>query len=100
MSEEINAMDVFKYGLIAVEQTTEDRKDGLLTILHFCGYMSPPTENDKKSLENELNTDSEFGLVGRINKDVFIVEAPDDMVKFYTGDAIKDSKVRIDKEDK
>jgi len=70
-----------KFGLMAV--TGYDPEKTKLAILHFCGYPMPPTEADKKMLEVELNTDPEFGLVDRINKDVFVIEAPEDIVKLF-----------------
>lgn len=76
-------LDEFGYGLIAITQYPEDKKAGMISIVHFCGYPKPPTQTDIKSLEEELNTDPEFGLVGRIKKDVFIVEATPEMVKMY-----------------
>jgi hypothetical protein len=76
-------LEKFKFGLIAVCQSNDDKLKGQIEILHFCGYEYPPTENDKKSLENELNIDPEFSLVGRINKDVFIINATPEMVDFY-----------------
>ena len=73
----------FKYGLIAY--TLKGKKSNpYLSIIHFCGYMHPPTEEDIKMLEMELDIDEEFGLVGRINKDVFIMKATPEMVKACT----------------
>ena len=84
MKEKTPKLSEFKYGLIACTQSDEDKANGQVTVVHFCGYIYPPTKDVLKSLEEELNTDPEFNLVGRINKDVFIVEATDEMVKFYT----------------
>jgi len=81
-------MTRFKYGLIAVSQSEKDRESERITVNHFCGYETPPTDFDKTELEKELNTDPEFGLIGRINKDVFIITAPEEMVKFYTNQDI------------
>lgn len=72
-----------KYGLVAASQTAEEETKHELTILHFCGYGKPPTQNDIAQLKEELNTDPEFGLVGRMGVDVFIMNATPDMVKFY-----------------
>ncbi len=82
-----------KFGLIAV--AGDDPEKRMLSILHFCGYPSPPNETDKKLLEMELNTDPEFGLVGRINKDVFIIEAPEDIVTMFKTPN-ENHQVRID----
>jgi hypothetical protein len=70
-----------KYGLIAVSQSPEDKKDGKLKVLHFCGYECPPNDDDMESLKKELNADPEFNLVGRIDKDVFIINATEEIVK-------------------
>lgn len=72
-----------KYGIMAYTKETDEN---CLRVFHFCGYENPITDAMMKDLENELNTDPEFGLVGRINKDVFLVEACEDMVKFYAED--------------
>ncbi len=73
----------FKYGLVAATQTFEEELDGEMTIIHFCGYTKPPTNADVIALTEELNTDPEFGLVGRIGKDVFILTATQEMVDFF-----------------
>lgn len=49
--------DFFSYGIIALDCQNE--------ILHFCGYSSQPTEEDFKSLEQDLRTNHQMGLVGR-----------------------------------
>lgn len=73
-----------KYGIIVLENNYNGFvKDTQIKILHFCGYEEKPDEEAKKALEEELNTDEEFGLVGRINKDVFLFDAPSDIVKIY-----------------
>lgn len=72
-------MKAINYGLIAVTIDESDPSFG--KIMHFCGYENPPTVEDKIGLEIELDTDEEFGLVGRIGKDVFIVRAPEEIVK-------------------
>ena len=66
-------------GIIAVEKLNEDK----IGIVHFCGYEHEPTDADVENLEKKLNTDEEFGLVGRINKDVFLVVASPELVKLY-----------------
>ena len=66
------------YGIVALSNENDKMK-----ICHFCGYEKQPTDTDKKLLEEELNTDETFGLVGRINKDVFLFNAPEDVVKLY-----------------
>lgn len=73
-----------KFGLIAASQTAEDEAKGQMSVLHFCGYPKKPTAKDVEYLKQELNTDPEFGLVGRMGVDVFIMDATPDMVKFYT----------------
>lgn len=92
-------MQLFKYGIIAAMQSAEDEKNGMLNIVHFCGYINKPTVKDFEDLEAELNTDPEFGLVGRIGKDVFLLEAIPDMVAFFN-DTLNDPDYtwRIDNE--
>lgn len=83
-----------KFGLIAAAQTAEDEAKGQMSVLHFCGYPKKPTAKDVEYLKQELNTDPEFGLVGRMGVDVFIMDATPDMVKFYTdiGKTAKETK--------
>jgi negative regulator of genetic competence, sporulation and motility len=69
-------MDI-KYGIIAYELTDDTNE---ILVCHFCGYEQPPTNNEFLALTDELNTDSEFGLVGRIGVDVFLMQAPQDVV--------------------
>lgn len=71
----------FKHGLVACAQLEGDQ----LSILHFCGYEVPPTAEDIRLLGEELNTDPEFGLVGRVGRDVFITRATPEMCAFYLG---------------
>jgi hypothetical protein len=73
----------FKYGLVACTKIDDEQ----ISILHFCGYERPPTEEDIKALELELNTDPEFHLVGRVGQDVFIIRATQDMCDFYLSNA-------------
>ena len=72
-------MDI-KYGIVAY--TLEGPKDKpVIAILHFCGYENPPTQQQIDGLAEELNTDPEFNLVGRIGVDVLLTEASDAMVR-------------------
>ena len=71
----------FHYALIAIEINPDAYEK--VSVLHLCAYINPPTENDKFSLEEELNTDPEFNLVGRINKDVFVVDCPPEIFKEF-----------------
>ena len=68
----------FTHGIVAYEKV-----EGALYILHFCGYGKKPTAIDIQSLKDELNTDPEFCLVGRINNGVFLMEATEDMLEYY-----------------
>ena len=62
----------FKHGLIAVTSSE---------IIHFCGYLNPPTNFDKEDLVRELQTNPEFGLVGRT--DYAVISAPHEVVQAY-----------------
>ena len=79
------------YGIIAV--TIDEEDAGFGKILHFCGYENKPTTEDFEGLEIELNTDKEFGLVGKMGKSVFLVEAPKEIVKNFA-ECIKVPKER------
>lgn len=82
----------FKYGIIAASQSVEDEKRGELTILHLCAYNKKPTKIEYEALKEELNTDPEFGLVGRMGENVFLMEATPEMIKvFLNGGTIDDT---------
>jgi hypothetical protein len=66
-----------RHGIIAVELTDDPDE---INIRHFCGYEEPPTQNDFDSLVEELNTDPEFGLIGRVGINVFVKPAPQSLV--------------------
>lgn len=68
-----------KYGIIAY--TLVDKDNPKMQILHFCGYETQPTQSDFDSLVQELNTDPEFGLIGMVGKEVFLMEASDSIIK-------------------
>lgn len=76
-----------KHGFVAYTIEPKDSipepADEVINVVHFCGQEGPCTEEQLHHLEEELNTDPEFGLVGRINKDVFVMMAPPEMVEFY-----------------
>lgn len=63
------------YGIIAYE-TTDD--PDTINIVHFCGYETPLTNDKFLELTEELNTNDDFHLKGRIGVDVFLKESPPD----------------------
>ena len=77
-----NELQNIKYGIVAYTIKGDHQKP-YISILHFCGYETPPTDDDLKSLELELETTEEFGLVGRINKDVKLMIATEDMIEQF-----------------
>jgi hypothetical protein len=79
--EGVDAMKI-RHGLIAISLDGE----GMMNINHFCGYENKPNEIHKAALEQELNTDPQFGLVGRIGKDVHLFDAPSAVVEMYAKD--------------
>jgi hypothetical protein len=78
MNEEDNFADA-NYGIVAFSVIDADN----INILHMCLYWEKPTEISFQCLKEELNTDEAFNLVGRIGKDVFLMEATPDMISFY-----------------
>jgi hypothetical protein len=68
-----------------------------IPVLHFCGYENEPTADDRKILEEELNTDPTFELVGRLDVDVFIVEAPKEIVEAQKERMIKEYHQMMEK---
>ena len=78
MEKKFNIGDI-KYALVAIDPTEEG---DMKTILHFCGYIEQPGENDLISLMNELRTNKTFGLT-EIAYRLDILAAPDDLVEEY-----------------
>lgn len=48
----------FNYGIVVLHKGE---------MVHFCAYPKIPTSEDIHSLWEELNTDPEFGLAGRMH---------------------------------
>lgn len=68
-----------KWGLIVVDPNQEG---DMLDILHFVGYLLPPTQDDIDSLRWELSNDGEFGLthiMGRLE----IFPCPENILEEY-----------------
>jgi hypothetical protein len=83
------------YAIVAFE----DVPTGLekINILHVCAYENEPQPDDFTSLFKELDTDPEFGLAGRMGKDVFLMNANVELmnyIKALMGDSlISDSEI-------
>ena len=63
-----------RFGIIAIGPSEE--------ILHFCGYKKEPVKETFADLWRELDTDKEFGLVGKM-KDVRLRLATQEQVEFF-----------------
>lgn len=69
----------FKFGIMAIRPA---EVEGMVDILHFCGYEEKPTKADYNVLREELASDEEFGLIASMD-DITLVEAPDTIVRLY-----------------
>lgn len=87
MDNQYNVRDI-KYGLVAIDPTQEG---DLKTVLHFCGYIDQPGENELLSLMNELRTNETFGLTEIAHRLDFLA-APDDLVEEYVRQLIEHEK--------
>ena len=87
MNKEYNVRDI-KYGLVAIDPLQEG---DLKTVLHFCGYIDQPGENELLSLMNELRTNQTFGLTEIAHRLDFLA-APDDLVEEYVRQLIEHEK--------
>ena len=65
-----------KYAIIAYMM-----EGTILQIFHFRGYETQPSQRDIDHLARELNSDAQFDLVGRIGKDIQLMEASDGLIK-------------------
>ena len=87
MDNQYNVRDI-KYGLVAIDPLQEG---DLKTVLHFCGYIDQPGENELLSLMNELRTNETFGLTEIVHRLDFLA-APDDLVEEYVKQLIEHEK--------
>jgi hypothetical protein len=67
------------YGIIAYEKLPNNQID----ILEFIGYEEKPTPEDFASLFQELNTDPEHAMVGRLGVDVYLMLATDSILEYF-----------------
>ena len=87
MNKEYNVRDI-KYGLVAIDPTQEG---DMKTVLHFCGYIEQPGENELRSLMNELKTNKTFGLT-EIADRLDYLAAPEDLIEMYVQQLIENEK--------
>ena len=87
MEKKFNIGDI-KYALVAIDPTEEG---DMKTVLHFCGYIEQPGENELRSLMNELKTNKTFGLTEIADRLDFLA-APDDLVEEYVKQLIEHEK--------
>jgi hypothetical protein len=76
-------MSKFTHGLMVVDVDTV-LDSGEFDIEHFVGYWDDPTDNDIDHIREELDTDSEFGLVGQMHR-MSVFRAPPDVIDYYNG---------------
>lgn len=69
-----------EYGILAVD--SRKNTDGMNPILHFCGFESPPNDDDFDDLRHELATNKEFDLTEMMSY-IVLVEASPEIVKLY-----------------
>lgn len=72
-SDEQEFIESIKFGLIILDEAGY--------MLHFCGYPSKPTKEDRENLCDELKTDESFGLTKR--SDLVMLNASQEQVNFY-----------------
>lgn len=68
-----------KWGLIVVDPNQEGE---MMDILHFVGYLLPPTQDDIDSLRWELSNDREFGLTEIMDR-LEIIPCPENILEEY-----------------
>jgi hypothetical protein len=54
-----------------------------MLVVHFVGYENEPSDECIKHLMEELNTDEDFNLVGRMGVDTFLCRATPAQVEYY-----------------
>lgn len=94
-SEVKDFLEGVTHGIIAVEKQAQGQLNQF-KILHFCGYHEPPTIEDRKALHQELNTDPSFGLVGRLDVDVFLMDAPEEVIESMKKEEQQEKAAELD----
>ena len=79
-----------KFGIMVLDPELDDH--GNPTVLHFCGYESPPTPECFTDLKRELKENPEFGLTNR--NDLIFAEAPQELVQYFN-DQIENDQIKI-----
>jgi hypothetical protein len=88
-----------KYGLVVVDKRNmEESKDGMVNVLHFCGYWREPTQEDVNGLMHELATTPEFGVMDIIEH-IGIYDATPELVAEYNADIISGKISEIPEEE-
>lgn len=82
-----------KYGIIAIDkrQIEEGDKDGMVDVIHFCGYENEPTIKEYEDLYRELGEDESFGLT-EIIQFIELAPAPEDIVERFKEEIIEAEK--------
>ena len=70
--EELSDLGPWKFGIAAIDKKGR--------VLHFVGYWKPLTKKDFKLLDEELQTDPEFDMIG---EEYTLIEAPQYLVDTY-----------------
>lgn len=64
-----------KYGIVAINPENDE-------IVHFCGYVTPPTPETFVELKKEIRNDPEFGLEDVVD-DLIFREANNDELNMF-----------------
>lgn len=78
MTEELFQIN---YGLIVLDPEQID-EDGDKLIVHFVGFMVPPTDADINSIKEEIKTDPEFGLMDIADRLEYEL-APQELIDYF-----------------
>lgn len=78
--EEIVFLDQCEYAIMAYTIDINEDEQEELQVMHFVPYKSPISDMDIMSISEDLNTNPQHELVGRIGVDVFVGEAPPDII--------------------
>lgn len=82
-------MDAYPFGVVAVS-----RRPGQIICHHICLYPGPIDQNELDALAEELNTDPEFGLVGKIGNGVDMTTVDGEVLEFFKEQASKSDVIR------
>ena len=74
-------MDKFTHGIMVIDHS-QIHDDGHLSVVHFVGFWTEPSDADFTMVKNEVETNPKFGLV-EIAEHLELIPATQDAIDFF-----------------